>query len=112
ADLGGTSYFLDGTRIGDRSLSALPTPIYKWALPLRPGGADLEAVASRVPQAPLSITVIDIDARGGFEERGPVKGHLILRGQEAIAIRTQLSAMAAQDAERAIRAYWDQRNTW
>jgi transglutaminase-like putative cysteine protease len=112
ADVGGATYFLDGTRIGDRSLSALPTPIYRWALPLRPGGADLESVAPVVPHVPLSITVIDMDARGGFEERGPVKGHLILRGQEAIAIRTELSAMAAPDAERAIRAYWDRLNSW
>jgi len=112
ASIGGVVYWLDGTRLGDESLATLSPPIYKWVLPLRAGGADLEAVSPTIPPVPQRITVLEIDASGGFVVRAPVKAQLILRGDEAFAIRTQLSAMSAEDAERAIKSYWDQDNNW
>lgn len=112
ATVAGKVYWLDGTRLGDKSLSALTPPPYRWVLPLRDGGADLEANALPVPRVPQAINVIEIDASGGFEKRARVKAQLILRGDEAYAIRTALSAMTSEDAERAIKAFWDKDNGW
>jgi len=110
--IGDAVHWLDGTRLGDRSLAALSPPLYKWVLPLREGGADLEAVPASPPALPQTITVLEVDASGGFEERAPVKAQMIFRGDEGYAIRSQLSALSAEDAQRAIRAFWDQANGW
>jgi hypothetical protein len=110
--IGSAVHWLDGTRSGDKVLDALFPPSYRWALPLRAGGADLEAVPATKPRAPYAITVLDIDARKGFEPRVPVKADLILRGDEASVIRTALAGMSSTDAERAIRTYMDQRERW
>jgi hypothetical protein len=112
ARIGGGVHWLDGTRSGDRSLSALLPQPYRWVLPVRTGGAELEAVPSAIPRVPRSIAVLDIDARGGFEGRVPVTAHQILRGDEAYRIRTALSAMSPADAERAIRHNWEQVDGW
>jgi hypothetical protein len=109
AKAGGAVHWLDSTRNGDRSFAALLPPPYRWVLPLRQAGADLEAVPPSAPRVPLSITVLDLDARGGFEARAPVKADLILRGAEASTIQTALAAMSSADAERAIKTYWTQR---
>jgi transglutaminase-like putative cysteine protease len=111
ARIGAAVHWLDGTRSGDKSLGALWQPIYRWVLPLRAGGADLEAVPSTVPRVPDSITVLEIDAHGGFEARVPIKADAILRGDEALSARTALSGMTRGDAERAIRTFWDQRDS-
>jgi hypothetical protein len=108
AKIGNTVHWLDGTRIGDRSLAAISPPPYKWVLPLRREGANLEAVPSTRPAVPQRITVIEVDASGGFEQRASVKAHLIMRGAEAYATRSQLSALSAQDAERSVRTFWEQ----
>jgi hypothetical protein len=112
ARIGGVVHWLDGTRSGDRSLSALLPPMYRWVLPLRAGGADMEAVPSTVPRVPQSITVLEIDARAGFEGRVPVKVDLILRGDEAHSIRNALAAMSSGDAERAIKTNLTERDGW
>jgi len=110
--IGGAAYWLDGTRIGDKSLAALQPPIYRWVLPLRAKGADLEAVPSMVPRVPQIINVVEVDASAGFEGRVPVKAHLILRGDDAFKLRTALAGMSAEDAERGIRGYWAKTNSW
>lgn len=41
----GKTYWLDGTRTGDRSgLDALKPPPHRWALPVRAAGSDLEQI--------------------------------------------------------------------
>jgi hypothetical protein len=107
ARIGGAAHWLDGTRTGDKALSALPPPRYRWVLPVRAGGADLEAVPSSVPRSPQSITVLNIDVSGGFVERAPATGHFIVRGDEARKITSVIAAMTTADAERAIRTYVD-----
>jgi hypothetical protein len=107
ARIGGVVHWLDGTRSGDKSLGALLPTTYRWVLPLRAGGADLEAIPAATPRVPLSITVLEVDASGGFERHAPAKARLVMRGDEAFRIRTALSAMSSTDAERAIRTYWD-----
>jgi uncharacterized protein DUF3857/transglutaminase superfamily protein len=112
ATIGGAVYWLDGTRIGDKSLAALPPPIYRWVLPLRNGGADLEAIARTVPQVPQLINVIEVDASGGFDARAPLGAHLILRGDDAQKLRAVLAGMSTEDADRAIRGYWTKMGSW
>jgi len=112
ATIGGNVHWLDGTRAGDRSLAALPPTVYRWVLPLRANGTDLETVAPAIPRVPQTINVVEMDATGGFDSRAAVTAHLILRGDQAYGMRTELSAMSAEDAERAIREFWSKGDNW
>jgi hypothetical protein len=108
----GNVYWLDGTRLGDKSLAALSVPPYQWYLPLRELGSALEFNRLPVPRAPQIINVMELDAFEGFDKRAKVKGQIILRGPEAYSIRTSLQSMNAEDAEREIKAYWEKDNDW
>ena len=49
ARIGGRSYWLDGTRAGDRNLDDLASSTFNWGLPLRASGAELEPFRMRPP---------------------------------------------------------------
>ncbi len=106
--IGGQSYWLDGTGLGDQYLNLLPKPAYRWALPVRPGPVELEAIVAVPPPVPQLITVLDIDASSGFERAAKISAQNILRGEGVYQLRTQLAGMSTVDAERALRGYWKQ----
>jgi hypothetical protein len=108
--LGEKAYWLDGSRLGDRSLD--PSPRYRWVLPLRANGGDLEKMPSAPPKSPDSILVMDVDSTKGFEQRATVKMQQVLRGDSALDARSKIMTLSAEDADRAVRAYWRQTNGW
>lgn len=112
ATIAGKAHWLDGTRLGDRSLALLPPPPYRWVLPVRQEGAKLEAVAVRAPRAPQSIEVMDIDARAGIDTLAKVSIRQILRGDETYGMRTTLAGLSAEDADRQLQSYFQQQAAW
>lgn len=92
ARIGGRSYWLDGTRSGDRSLEALQSSPFRHGLPVRPVGATLEPLPLLPPVAPLSDVSIRYDASGGFNRLVPFTVDIVFRGDLAIALRTALDA--------------------
>ena len=104
--IAGKAYWLDGSRLGDKSISLLPPPTFRWALPIRSDGAELEQVAPEVPHLPRKIDVVDIDASAGFDLKATVTMRRILRGDEAQQARTRLSVLSQEDASRAIQSLW------
>ena len=56
--------WLDGTRLGDRTLANLEPPQSRWALPLREAGATLERIEPKPLRLPSRIQVVEIDASG------------------------------------------------
>lgn len=92
ASIGGRSYWLDGTRTGDRSLEALLSSPFRFGLPLRAAGADLEALPLVAPTAPLSDVAIRYDASGGFTRLVPFTAEVTFRGDLATAWRNALAA--------------------
>ncbi|WP_370307065.1 DUF3857 domain-containing protein [Sphingobium abikonense] len=112
ATIAGKIYWLDGTRLGDRSLNLIPPPLFRWVLPLRSPGAGLEAVVPRAPREPQLIAVLDIDARAGIEKPGKVKLDHILRGDGVYALRTTLSSLSKDEADRQLQSYWRNQANW
>ena len=100
--------WLDGTRLGDRTLASLDPPQSRWALPLRVSGATLERIAPVPPRLPTRIQVVEIDASAGFDKPGKYRVQQTLRGDEIFLMRAQLAGLAPADASKALVAYWRQ----
>lgn len=112
ATIDGKTHWLDGTRQGDRYLSLIPPPSYRWILPLRTGGAPLEAVEPKAPKEPQFIETLDVDVRGGIDKPAKASIRHILRGDEVYAMRASLAALTPEDADRQLQAYWRQQADW
>lgn len=112
ARIGGKSYWLDGTRLGDRRLDALPAPKSRWALAVRPGPTSLEPVAPDAPSTPQIGVLLEIDASAGFDAPAKVHVQEALRGDDVNQARTQLSGLAPDDAEREVKAFFRNDYPW
>jgi len=112
ASIAGQAHWLDGTRLGDRSLDLLPPPVFRWALPVRRGAATLERVDAVGPMLAQSGLLLEVDAREGFDTPAKVSAEQIYRGDTAVLFKTQLSQLSKEDTERALRAYWTEAYDW
>jgi len=103
ARIDGRSYWLDGTRSGDRDLEALASSPFRWGLPLRPAGAALEPLPLTAPTAPLMRTNVTYDASKGFFTPVPVTGHFDYRGELATALRLALRQVGDEAMKKSFR---------
>lgn len=107
ATVAGKAYWMDGTRIGDRTLDGLDTPPYRWALPVRAAGAGLDAIV----QPPLTVPSIDIamdmDARAGIDAPAPLVIDITYRRDYATALRRQLGSIPPAQLETMLKSQWD-----
>lgn len=106
AEVDGRSVWLDGTRVGDRSLTP-PTPIrHGWVLPVRAQGSELTRIDARPPAAPLRQTTIEIDLRQGLYAPAPMTGEILWRGDNAAVTQTQISIANAAQRDAWMRQMW------
>jgi tetratricopeptide (TPR) repeat protein len=112
AVIGGKVYWLDGTRVFDRSLDDIPRPNFHWVLPLQDSDARLENVQPAPFDAPAYESVERLDASGGFEVPAPAHVEHIFRGDAAIAWQLSLHNAGRTEAERSLREYWRRTIPW
>lgn len=94
AQIDGTPYWLDGTLppvVPPGSDPALP---YRWVLPVTKQGSVLEHLQWWPERRPDEITLIEIDARGGFDEPARVNSTSIVRGLKGLEQQVQFSGIA------------------
>jgi len=91
ARIDGAEYWLDGTLPPVAPPALDPVMDYEWVLPLRQDGAALEHRSWRPYQTPDEITLIEIDARSGFDEPAQVTQTTIKRGIEGLAEQVRFS---------------------
>lgn len=103
ATIAGKPVLLDGTKLGERDIAYSDLPQYRWLLPVRDGGAELERGKIRPPVRPQLISFNDIDASAGFDDRAKIVQHTILTGDDAYAIDAGLAAMPTDEAKRVLR---------
>jgi tetratricopeptide (TPR) repeat protein len=103
ATIGGHSYWLDGTRSGDRDIEALASSPFVWGLPLRTAGARLEPLPRTAPTQPLFETRITYDASKGFFGPVPATGEQIFRGDMAAAMRLAMRQLGPDEFRRKMR---------
>lgn len=112
AEIAGKIYWLDGTRLGDRDLDSVRPPALRWALPVRDGGAKLEAIEMRPLDKPSEDTAIRLDASAGLDVPAGVHIEKTLRGDVAVQLDQALRAQPPADREKALKGYWTGEYSW
>ena len=108
ARINGRSYWLDGTRSGDRSLDDLAFSSLGWGLPIRAGGAPLEQLPFGPPAHPLQEGRIVYDGSHGLTGQVPVRAEFVMRGDEGQQMR---QALAQQGRDAFLTAMREQMRT-
>lgn len=103
ARIAGRSYWLDGTRTGDRSLDDLAFSSFGWGLPIRAGGAPLEQLPFGPPARPLDETNIVYDGSHGLTGQVPVRTEFAMRGDLAVQMRQSLAQLGHDAFLRSMR---------
>lgn len=106
AQIGGRTYWLDGTRAGDGAIDAIDAPPFRWALPLRAQGVTLVAIPQQPLARPTTETDIFIDAKAGISLPAPIEVTTLTRGDEAQALRLQLGSLSPEQLDTTLKAYW------
>lgn len=96
ATIEGRSYWLDGTRSGDRQLDELVSAPFGWGLPVRAEGAGLEQIPSAPPSRPIRESSITYDASAGFAASVPYKAEIRFRGDLATALQFSFSQLGKE----------------
>lgn len=109
AVIAGHTYWLDGTRHGDRSLAQLHVPYYHWGLPLIAHGAHLLRMVPAPPSRPLLATRITIDASAGLLKPAPFHVETILRGTTGVFFEQRLADLTQDQRNEGLRRYWTRR---
>ena len=91
ARIDGRSYWLDGTRQGDRQIEELASSPFRWGLPLRADGGELEQLPATPPPSPLIETNLTYDASAGFAVPVPFSGEIVFRGDLGAGMRHALA---------------------
>ncbi|HYC97417.1 tetratricopeptide repeat protein [Brevundimonas sp.] len=107
ATVDGKAYWMDGTRIGDRTLDGLVPEAYRWGLPVRAAGAVLEAVEQPPLTVPSMEVVAELDARAGLDADAGMSIDIIYRGDHATAVRRQLGSIPPDQLETMFKSQWD-----
>ena len=112
ARIDGRTHWLDGTRTGDRDLAEIPVPVFLWALPIRVAVSGPERIEPEPLALPASSLLLEIDASRGREAPATVSAEQMLRGDNAVTMKTGLSAMTAEDAVAALKGFWAEVYDW
>lgn len=112
AIIAGKPYWLDGTRLGDRSIDKLVVPDFKWALPLSAKSTALVAMVAVDPVEPQEEWRLDLDSRAGIDKPATATGVAIFRGDRAGELRAALTVMPAANRETFLRNTWTGRHDW
>jgi hypothetical protein len=93
AQIDGKAYWLDGTLPPVALPSARPAFPVGWVLPLTMRGSDLEKLAWQAPATPDEISLIEVDARAGFDKPARIISTDIVRGIKGLQEQVQFSSM-------------------
>ncbi|TWB41153.1 DUF3857 domain-containing protein [Nitrospirillum pindoramense] len=106
ATVGGKDYWLDGTRMEDRTLDRLPTPSFHWGLPLAEKGATLIPIMPGPLDRPTVSTTVRVDASAGIHPPAPIHVESVFTGIAAIGLKQQLANLMPADLQRGLNEYW------
>lgn len=106
AEIGGKTYWLDGTRQGDTSIAHLDVPDYHWALPIAAGTKALEALVVPPRTSPSEIMDLHLDASQGIFVPASATATDTYYGDAALGIQQLLAAVPASQLVPALKNIW------
>lgn len=106
AKIGDKTYWLDGTRVGDRSLARLKPPEFQWGLPLLAGGSALVRIVQEPLREPQAVRTLDVDASEGITLPAPFKAELLLTGDAALGVKQTWDNVPEVNREEGFRSFW------
>lgn len=107
--LAGKTYWLDGTRLGDRELDRVPVPDFGWGLPLLAKGSALVKIQPAPLEEPQVVHEIRLDASAGLDLPARLSALARFRGDSALAVKMAQDNMDAGQREQGMRSYWRSR---
>lgn len=105
ARIDGKTYWLDGTRQGDRNIDRIVPPAFRWALALRPA-ATLEPILVPPPELPLHEMTVRMDATAGLDAPVLVQAEAIIRGGDALTSAFVLKSLSGDKLDEMLKAFW------
>lgn len=105
-EVDGQVYLIDGTRQGDRTLQDPAVDLFKWTLPVRAEGADLERVVQPQVTTPDVGLTMTIDASAGLDVPAKVTAVMTVNGQLGRTIDAALALMSEDEREQSLRRLW------
>jgi hypothetical protein len=113
ATIDGKTYWLDGTRTGDRSgLEALRPPPHRWALPIRGAGSDLVQIVVPPAAEPMVEATTRFDASKGLDTPATMQVVNRFRGDAANGLRQMVATVPRADLERNFRQQLSGTMSW
>ncbi len=107
ATIGGRTYWLDGTRVGDRDLAQIRTPPFRWALPVQAPGTALVPLVQTLPDKPDLLADIALDASQGLTRPAKVHAETTFRGDGALGLDLKLADLTDEIRNRALESFWN-----
>ena len=104
--LGGKSYWLDGTRLGDDSLDRLEAPNYTVGLPVTVAGSPLVAIVPDPLDRPTQVVSLTLDASRGIDVPALASGEMRFHGRSGSDLRQTYSGYSQADRQRELRKLW------
>ena len=104
--IGGKSYWLDGTRLGDDSLDRLQAPNYKVGLPVTEAGSALVAIVPAALDRPTQVVSLTLDASRGVDVPALASGEMRFHGRSGSDMRQTYAGYAQADRQRELRKLW------
>lgn len=105
ATIDGQTYWLDGTRNGDRLADLADTPPFRYALPANADGADLETIPLRPIARPIEQISLSLDASAGVGFPAPFSATIVGRGAVVDQLQTYKNAVSPSEYEETLDAY-------
>jgi len=102
ARIGGSDYWLDGTRTGDTSLNSIEVPNYGWVLPLVEG-AQLVHLTPAPLKAPSQERRVAVDAMGGVFAPAAITITETYRGDNAVEFNNTYAALTGAQKDEVFR---------
>ncbi len=113
ATIDGKTYWLDGTRTGDRGgLETLSAPPFLWGLPIKASGATLEPIVQQAPSRPDMDAAMRFDASAGLDKPAKSTVVMTMRGDTARTMVRIIENAPRADIERSFRQSFSSSNSW
>ena len=109
ARIGGREYWLDGTRIGDRSLANLTVPDFGYGLEIIRAGGKLARLVVPPLERPSEDIAIRLDASAGLQVPAPAEIEIIYRGDAARGLQAILAQLPDGLRDQGLREIWKQK---